>query len=387
MRRHALILMLAAAAATWQQACKPDEEEPQPPGNGGGNGSGSLDTTTYDFNIPSNLPPISQPADNVASEEGVALGRHLFYEERLSGDNTQSCATCHVQSLSFTDNGTQFSTGIDGVQGDRNAMAIINLAWSNAFFWDGRSPTLEAQAHEPVVNPIEMHETWPNAVAKLQADPAYVALFEAAFGAGTVDSVHATKAIAQFVRSMVSGNSKYDRVRRGEDAFTTDEALGFELYQKEGGPVGVPIALPGGGFVIGQGGADCFHCHSLAGDLLTDGQYHNNGLDDVFADPGRMAVTGDPFDEGKFKTPTLRNVMVTAPYMHDGRFATIDEVLDHYNEGGLCSPTIDPFMKFCDPDLTLELTPTKRAQLIAFLNTLTDPTFLTDPRFFDPGPP
>lgn len=385
MKHRALVLSLLSAAVLGWQACEPDEEEPCPTDTGGG--TSTLDTTTYDFAVPGNLPPMTQPSNNIASEEGVVLGRFLFYEERLSGNNTQSCATCHVQSLSFTDNGTQFSTGIDGIQGNRNAMALVNLAWTSGLFWDGRVTNLEAQAHDPVVNPIEMHETWPNVEAKLQADPAYVALFDAAFGAGNVDSTHAAMAIAQFVRSMVSGNSKYDRVRRGEDAFTVEESLGFELFQKEGGPVGVPIPLAGGGFVIGQGGADCFHCHSIAGDLMTDNQYHNNGLDAVFADPGRMGVTGDPFDEGKFKTPTLRNVMVTAPYMHDGRFATIDEVIDHYNEGGVCSSTIDPFMKFCDPDQTLELTVDKRAQLIAFLNTLTDPSFLTDPKFFDPGPP
>lgn len=370
------ILTLALALA----ACKP--EDPEPPANGGGG-----TTTPYDMQIPPNLPPMTQPADNQATEEGVALGRYLFFDERLSGNNTQACANCHVQAFAFTDDGLQFSVGIDGLAGDRNAMAVINMGWGTSFFWDGRAATLEQQALGPVVNPIEMHETWPNAAAKIAADPAYPPLFAAAFGDASVDSIRITKAIAQFMRTLVSGNSKYDRVQRGEDAFTVDEAVGFELFQKEGGPVGVPIPMPGGGFVIGQGGADCFHCHQPAGGLFTDGQFHNNGLDSVFTDLGRYVVTGNPFDSAKFKTPTLRNIMLTAPYMHDGRFATIEEVLDHYNEGGHHSSTVDPFMKFTDPDQTLELTPEKRAQLIAFLNTLTDPGFVSDPRFMDPGPP
>ena len=374
------LLLSSACLALFMVACHPDDEEP--PTGGGGTGP-----TEYDMGVPTNLPPMTQPADNIATVEGVALGRYLFYEERLSGDNTQACGTCHAQIFSFTDNGNQFSQGIDGALGDRNSMALVNLGWGTSFFWDGREPTLEAQAHDPVVNPIEMHETWPNVAAKLQADPAYPPLFAAAFGTTTIDSTLVTKALAQFVRTMISGNSKYDRVYRGEDAFTVDEAVGFELFQKEGGPVGIPIPLPGGGVVIGQGGADCFHCHTAGGNLFTDGQFHNNGLDSEFTDLGRYLVTGNPADSARFKTPTLRNIMLTAPYMHDGRFATMDEVLDHYNDGGHYSSTIDPFMKFTDPDQTLELTPTKRAQLIAFLNTLTDTEFASDPKFSDPGPP
>lgn len=368
---------IVACMALGAVACKPDE--PEEPGGSG--------PTEYDLQVPSNLPPVSQPPDNIATVEGVALGRYLFYEERLSGDNTQSCATCHAQGFGFTDNGNVFSTGIDGSVGTRNSMALINLAWGTAFFWDGRRATLEEQTHDPVVNPIEMKESWQVAVAELQADPAYLPLFQAAFGTATIDSTMVTKALAQFVRTMISGNSKFDRVQRFEDAFTVDEAVGFELFQKEGGPTGVPIPLPGGGSVIGQGGADCFHCHTTGGSLFTDGQFHNNGLDSEFTDLGRYLVTGNPYDSAKFKTPTLRNIMLTAPYMHDGRFATIDEVLDHYNDGGHASSTIDPFMKFTDPEQTLELTPVKRAQLIAFLNTLTDTDFATDPKFSDPGPP
>jgi cytochrome c peroxidase len=238
-----------------------------------------------------------------------------------------------------------------------------------------------------VINPIEMKETWPNVVAKLQADAVYPTLFNRAFGTSVIDSVKAGKALAQFVRTMVSADSKFDKVQRGEAAFTTDEAEGFFLFQAEGGPAGQVIYLPGGGQVVGQGGADCFHCHTLAAGLFTDEQFHNNGLDSIFTDLGRGAVTGDAFEMGKFKTPTLRNIALSAPYMHDGRFATLEQVIDHYNEGGHPSATIDPFMKFSDPDNTLGLTPLKKQQLLAFLNTLTDLDFVNEPAFQNPGPP
>ncbi len=374
--RTVVLLMGLAALAS----CKPDETEP--PTGGGGTGP-----TPYELDIPANLPPMSVPADNPLTVEGVALGRYLFYDKRLSLDSTQSCATCHAQLFAFTDNGNQFSTGVDGSVGTRNSMALVNLGYSTAFFWDGRSPTLEDQVLHPVINPIEMKESWPHVVAKLQADPAYPTLFKRAFGTDVIDSVNAAKALAQFVRTMVSANSKYDKVQRGEAAFTADEAEGFFLFQAEGGPVGQVIFLPGGGQVVGQGGADCFHCHTNAAGLFTDEQFHNNGLDSQFTDLGRGGVTGDPFDMGRFKTPTLRNIALSHPYMHDGRFATLEEVVDHYDDGGVPSATVDPFMKFTDPDNTLGLTAQKKQQLIAFLNTLTDWEFVNNPAFQDPGPP
>jgi cytochrome c peroxidase len=374
------ILFLLLVVLTLAAACKRDEPdvvpEPSPVG------------TPYTLQIPANLPPMSIPADNPMTVEGVTLGRHLFYEKRLSGNNTQSCGSCHAPSFAFTDSSRAVSTGIDGIAGARSAMALINLGYSASLFWDGRAPSLEVQALEPVINPIEMHETWPDAVAKLQADPAYVALFNAAFGSTNIDSLKVVKAIAQFERTLISGNSKYDKVVRGEAAFTPDEAAGLTLFQAEGGPVGQQIFLPGGGFVVGQGGADCFHCHTDAAGLFTDEQFRNNAVQaEPYTDVGRGAITNDPSDFGRFKVPTLRNIMLTAPYMHDGRFATIEEVIDHYNDGGHPGFTVDPFMKFTDPDLTLELTPQKRAQLIAFLGTLTDMDFVNNPAFSDPGPP
>ena len=359
--------------------CRRDKEEPVPPAPASAG-------TPYTLVIPSNLPPMDIPADNKLTVEGIALGRFLFYEKRLSGDNGMSCATCHAPALAFTD-GKPVSKGIDSIAGTRSTMPLINLGYARFFFWDGRAATLEQQILQPVSNPIEMHEAWPNAMAKLQADAVYPELFNRAFGTSHIDSLLAAKAIAQFVRTLVSGNSPFDKFRRGEGFISPDAQVGFDLFKKEGGAIGENIPVAGSTPVIGQGGADCFHCHTEAAGLFTDEQFHNNGLDTIFPDLGRAGVTGDPADLAKFKTPTLRNIMATAPYMHDGRFATIDQVLDHYNEGGHASTTVDPFMKFTSPDMTLGLTPTKRAQVKAFLNSLTDAEFLSNPAFQDPGPP
>lgn len=372
------VLLALASMALLAVNC--DDDEPEPPSGGGGTGG----PTAYTLDIPNNLPPMLIPMDNPMTVEGVALGRYLFYEEKLSNDNTMSCASCHAQIFGFTDSGNTFSEGIDGIAGERNAMALINLGWGNSFFWDGRAATLEQQVLEPVINPIEMHETWPDAVAKLNADPAYRDLFTAAFGANSLDSVHAAKALAQFLRTMISANSPYDRWKRGEGTIPLAAQEGYTLFKLEGGAEG--FIFPGG--FVGQGGADCFHCHGDGAGLFTDEQFHNNALNGPNPpDQGVGGVTGDPFQIGQFKTPTLRNVAVTAPYMHDGRFATLDEVVEHYNEGGEDSPTVDAFMKFVDPDLTMELTPQKKAQVIAFLQQLTDTAFLTNPAFSDPGPP
>ena len=358
--------------------CRPDTEVLDPPPAGIG--------TPYNLQLPGNFPPMSMPPDNPMTVEGVQLGRFLFYDGRLSGDNGMSCASCHSPSLAFTD-GKAVSKGIDSIQGTRSTMPLINLGYSHFFFWDGRAATLEKQILEPVKNVIEMHETWPSAMSKLQADAAYPTLFDRAFGTDQVDSTLVAKAIAQFIRTMVSGNSPFDKWRRFEGLIPPDAVAGYDLFTKEGGALNQSIPVAGSTPVIGQGGADCFHCHTEAAGLFTDEQFHNNGLDTVFNDPGRADVTNDPADMAKFKTPTLRNIMVTAPYMHDGRFANIDEVLDHYNSGGHASPTVDPFMKFTSPDLTLGLTPEKRVQVKAFLESLTDEEFLNNQAFMDPGPP
>lgn len=325
--------------------------------------------TPYNLVIPQGFPQMPIPSDNPMTVEGVALGRRLFYEKRLSGDNTMSCASCHIQKpFSFTDKGTRFSTGIDGIEGNRNAMAIINLGWGHKFFWDGRVNSLEAQALGPVPNPIEMHESWKNALDKLRADDEYPELFLKAFGVCNFDSTHVAKAIAQFERTLISGNSKFDKYLRGEVSLTPSELNGFVLFNRDKAP--------------GVSGADCFHCHGAAGGMFTDNDFHNNGLDSVFTDLGLELTTGNIHDRGKFKSPTLRNIELTAPYMHDGRFATLEEVVEHYNRGGHPSPTLDPLMKNVGDGL--ELSHQEKTDLINFLKTLTDMDFVNNPNFSEP---
>ncbi|MEX1188579.1 MAG: cytochrome c peroxidase [Bacteroidia bacterium] len=320
-------------------------------------------TTPYNLERPTGFPQFNTPSDNPLTQEGVQLGRRLFYDPILSGDFTQSCASCHNQSLAFTDNGTQFSTGITGAVGNRNAQALINMAFNLHFFWDGRHSTLESQILEPVPNPIEMHLQWSVAQQRLNANSTYQDLFKKAFNVDVIDSNHVAKAIAQFMRTMISSNSKLDKRLRNEIALTPSETNGFVIFNTEKG--------------------DCFHCHNIdAGRLITDNQFHNNGLDANFADLGRGAVTGNPSDNGKFLTPTLRNIALTAPYMHDGRFATLEEVVEHYNSGGTPSATIDPLMKHVGTGLNL--TAQEKVDLIAFLRTMTDEDFISDPRFSSP---
>jgi cytochrome c peroxidase len=317
------------------------------------------------------------PADNPLTEEGVELGRLLFWETRMSEDNSMSCGSCHLPEVNFADP-AQYSTGVTGAVGTRNAMALINLGWASSFFWDGRSPSLEDQIRDPVPHPSEMNLPWPEAVAKLQADGTdtrYPERFFDAFGTTEISEDLVVMAIAQFVRTMISADSKFDRWRRGETDLTDSEYSGYQMFLREGGD---PEEVPGGQF-----GGDCFHCHGEAGLQFTDHLFHNNGLDPSFeADPGRASVTGSPLDSGLFRTPTLRNVALSAPYMHDGRFQTLEEVVEHYNSGGVASSTIDPFMKYTTGGLSLA--PSQKVDLLAFLHTLTDTVFVQNPAFQDP---
>lgn len=316
--------------------------------------------TPYNLTIPFGFPPMAIPEDNPMTVEGVELGRMLFYDNRLSGNNTQSCATCHFSSSSFSDS-AQFSTGITGAIGNRNAMAIVNLGYSFAFFWDGRAATLEEQALEPVVNPIEMNAKWPDVLDKLNADTYYRQQFKTAFGVDVIDSLDVAKAIAQFERTMISGNSRFDKYNRGEVVLTDSEFNGFTLFMTEA--------------------ADCFHCH---GTTLTMGfDYENNGLQQTMEDLGVGGVTGLSTDIGKFKPPTLRNIELSAPYMHDGRFQTLEEVVEFYNSGvNQSSPNISPLMlKANRPGGSLNLTDQEKADLVAFLKTLTDEQFISNPEF------
>ena len=303
------------------------------------------------------------PSNNLLTEEGVALGKKLFFDRKLSGNNTQACASCHKPQNSFTDN-TRFSNGIDGVFGSRNSMPLMNLAWNftDKFAWDGKELGLERQALEPVKNPIEMHSNWRNVAEKLQQDPEYPTLFLRAFGTTTIDSSLVTKAIAQFERILISGNAKFDQYLLGNATLSLEELNGFTVFMDE------------------EKG-DCFHCHGSDNNpLWTDNGFHNNGLDSTFDDLGLGAVTGDPNDNGTFRSPSLRNLNFTAPYMHDGRFATLEEVINHYSEGLQFSSTIDPLMKKVSQG-GVQLTPQEKLDLKAFLLTLTDPEFINNPDF------
>lgn len=300
------------------------------------------------------------PFDNPQTIEGVALGKKLFFDTILSADNTQSCASCHAPANAFTDS-AQFSEGIDGVLGSRNSMPIFNLAFNydEKFFWDGREFGLENQALQPVENPIEMHNTWENAVIALQNNIAYPELFLNAFGTSNITSDLVTKAIAQFERTLISGNSKFDRHLLGTETLTTEELNGFNIFMDETK-------------------GDCFHCHgNVNNPLWTDNKFHNNGLDATFADLGLGEISGDPADNGKFKSPSLRNLAFTAPYMHDGRFSTLDQVINHYSEGLQNSPTIDPLMKKVT-DGGVQLTSQEKAALKAFLLSLSDYEFINN---------
>jgi cytochrome c peroxidase len=297
------------------------------------------------------------------TEEGVALGKKLFFDNILSGNETQSCATCHNPTKAFTNN-LQFSKGIDGHIGTRNSMPLFNLAWNfdELFAWDGKEFSLERQALEPVSNPIEMHANWETVVKRLKTHPTYPVLFQQAFGSPTINSDRVTKAIAQFERTLISGNSKFDQYLRGEKSLTPEEQNGFALFMDETK-------------------GDCFHCHGSDNNpLWTDHQFHNNGLDIEFNDLGLGGITGDPSDNGKFKSPSIRNLAFTAPYMHDGRFATLEEVIDHYSEGLKPSPTIDPLMKKVSQG-GVGLTPNEKADLKSFLLSLSDSDFIKNPAF------
>lgn len=329
--------------------------------------------TPYDLEIPPFFPPMPIPADNPMTVEGIELGRLLFWEKELSQDNTMSCGSCHLPSHNFSDP-TQFSVGVTGDVGTRQSMALINMGWSNKYFWDGRSLTLEEQILEPVPNPIEMNQSWPDALEKIQNIPGYVSKFKAAFGDEAITQDRVVKSIAQFIRTMISANSKFDRWKTGDYIFSDAEFRGYQLFQREGGD---PDLVENGEF-----GADCFHCHGEAGLQFSDYLPHNNGLDAVFTDLGYGGFNGNPLDNGKFKTPTLRNVEFSAPYMHDGRFATLEEVVDHYNSGGQPSSTIDPFMKYTTGGLSLS--PFAKSDVISFLKALSDTSFMNNPAFSDP---
>lgn len=309
--------------------------------------------THYNLNIPAGLPAMKIPADNPMTVEGVALGRKLFYDNILSRNNTMNCGSCHQLKNYFVDSNKQFSVGIDKVAGTRNSMPLFNIGYSPTFFWDGGAANLESQVMGPITNPVELHETMENVVSKIQADALYPSLFKKAFGTDVVSSKLIMQAIAQFERTMISANSKYDKVKRGEATFTAQEARGLDIY-------------------LDANKGDCVHCHGI-GSTFTDFEFRNTGLDSIPVDKGRARITFLATDEGKFKTPSLRNIEMTAPYMHDGRFLTLKTCIEHYNKNFHYTANLAAELKNLPKN---RMTESEVDDLEAFLKTLTDHDFI-----------
>jgi cytochrome c peroxidase len=305
--------------------------------------------------FPAGLLTATAPADNELTEERARLGRRLFYEPSLSRTGDISCGSCHLQENGFADP-NPVSLGVDALPGTRNASSLSNLAWSRRFFWDGRSTSLEEQAGEPIENPVEMDLSLDDAVARLNEQPTYVRDFEVAYDGVTPDNLR--RALASFVRTLVSGHSPYDDHLAGDDTrYSKGAARGEQLFFSEK--------------------LECFHCHT-EGALTNDGLFNNGSYLDG-GDEGRKLVTERAGDLGKFKVPGLRNVAVTAPYMHDGSVATLREVLERYVAGGLGHPSTDPQI------IPFALSSDDFDDLLAFFDALTDTQFLSDPRFAAPA--
>ncbi len=315
-----------------------------------------LKPTPIYFQIPKGWPkPNYDFSKNPLTEEGFQLGRQLFYDPILSKDSTISCASCHLQATGFTHVDHSLSHGIDGKIGTRNSMTMMNLAWSKSFMWDGGVNHLEVQALNPINSSVEMNETLANVVLKLRKSDKYKSLFFAAFGDENITGQRILKALSQFELMLISSNSKYDKVMQKEAVFTNQEQNGYQLFK-----------------------TNCAYCHSEP--LFTNGNFENNGipLDSTLNDIGRKQITEKPEDYLKFKVPTLRNIQFTNPYMHDGRFNKLTEVIKHYNSIGN-NKKVSKQLK-----TAMNLTDNERVDLVAFLLTLTDHEFLFDKRFVYP---
>lgn len=343
--------------------------------------------------LPAAYPNMEIPADNPLTVQGVELGRYLFYEKHLSGNSTQACASCHHLNKAFTD-GNAVSVGIDGIAGTRSAPSLINIGFAQIstrdhnFMWDGAFKTLEDQALAPVTNPIEMHNTWENAECFLRADTMYQRMFREAFGISQnieITRFLAARALAQFERTLISFNSKYDQVKippyqLGVD-FTESEEDGYIMFFNDFNSPNFDPSLPD---------AQCLHCHNTV--LLTNNGFFNNGQNYAptgteFPDKGLGAVTGRTSDNGFFRATSLRNIALTAPYMHDGKFATLANVLDHYVDHVQYAPNLDPNL---DPNTPTafptvkDLTEAQKQDMINFLHTLTDTSYFDKPEWRNP---
>jgi Cytochrome c peroxidase len=316
----------------------------------------------------------NMPATNLTTDAGATLGRVLFYDKRLSTNQTLSCSSCHQQQHGFSDP-RKFSLGFNGGSTARNAMGLSNGRWylRRHFFWDERANTLEDQVLQPIQNSVEMGMTLSALTNRLSAEPFYTNLFALAFGSSEVTSDRISRALAQFVRSIVSTRSRYDAgVPIGFANLTAQENLGRQIF-------------------FGQvGNATCAACHGTD-NFVPGPNINNNGLEYPYVDKGLGGITGLAQDDGLFKVPSLRNIELTAPYMHDGRFATLEEVVEFYNSGVVNNPNLSPPLRVPTPPgappgppRRLNLTADQKAALVAFLKTLTDPNLATDSKLSDP---
>jgi cytochrome c peroxidase len=297
--------------------------------------------------------PIYNFEENPISKEGFLLGKKLFYDPILSVDNTISCGSCHQLFVAFAHADHKVSHGIENKLGVRNSQALFNLIWQREFFWDGGSKHIEVQPIGPITNPVEMNETLENVINKLRQNAGYKSLFKSAFNSDSITSQLMLKALVQFMGSFISADSRYDkyRVDPQKNPLSADELSGLNLFEKK-----------------------CNTCHPAP--LFTDLSYRNNGLDETFTDSGRFRITNINSDLGKFKVPSLRNIEFTKPYMHDGRFESLEQVLDHYHSGIKLSGTLDTSLK-----VGIALSGSEKQHLISFLKTLSDKSFITDDRF------
>ena len=316
--------------------------------------------TPYPFKLGNRLPIPSLPLDNPLIAERIELGRRLFHDPQLSIDNTIACASCHQEDHAFSDP-ARISAGVNGQFSRRHSMPLFNLAWKDSFFWDGRAHSLREQVLIPIEDPIEMGESLDHVIDKLSADVDYHTLFGNAFGSGLITPETIGLALENFLLSLTSYNSKFDQAMSGKAQLSPSEQRGFELFMTEFEPRSR------------QYGADCFHCHG--GALFTDNRFHDNGLAQIAVDRGLAEATHNPLDANKFSTPSLRNIALTAPYMHDGRFQTLEEVVEHYSSAITSRATLDPNLAKHPAD-GLQLSAQDKTALVDFLKTLSDPQYV-----------
>jgi len=338
---RATIILLSVFAVVIQQSCKPDPA--------------IAPEETINFRVPQNWPnPHYNFENNQLTKAGFELGRKLFFDPRLSRTNTISCGSCHQPFSAFAQLEHPVSHGVEDQLGTRNSPALFNLNWHTSFFWDGGVNHIEMQPISPIQNPVEMDESFDNIITKLSSDEDYKTRFKTVFGSDTIDSQRILKSLAQFMGMLVSANSRYDKYMRGEEGgvLSEQELKGLNIYRQ-----------------------NCASCHKEP--LFSDFSFRNNGLPLTSVnDSGRAHITRNAADLFKFKVPSLRNLKYSSPYMHDGRFATLENVLDHYASGIHSSPTLDPLLQN-----GIQLTVEERENLLAFLNTLNDEEFVKDPRF------